>query len=64
MGVSQIRPTRTSENPKARIVRCGAEKLMQGRVIGKEFGGRSIDEISGYKENFIPIFEGHGSMSE
>jgi hypothetical protein len=58
MGVigSQIRPTRTSEKTKARIVRCGTEKLMQGRVIGKEFGGRSIDEISGCKESFIPIF--------
>jgi hypothetical protein len=52
---SQVWPTRTSEDPKARIVRCGTEKLMQGRVIGKEFGGSSINEINGCKESFIPV---------
>jgi hypothetical protein len=29
---------------------------VDGRVIGKEFGGGSVDEVNGSKESLIPLF--------
>jgi hypothetical protein len=33
-------------------------------VIGKEFGGSSVDEVYGSKESLIPVFQLHGGMGK
>jgi hypothetical protein len=59
-----IRPACTPKDSKTKIVRGNTKELMDGRVIGKGFGGGPVHEVYGSKESLVPVFQWHGGMGK
>jgi hypothetical protein len=61
---SNIGPAFTPKDTKIGIIRGGAQKFMEGCIIGQEFSGCAINKIGRSKKSFIKIFERHRGMDK
>jgi hypothetical protein len=60
----EIRPTGATKDSKTSVVQSSPKQLIQWCIIRQKFSGGTINEISGRKESFIPIFKMHRGMSK